>query len=70
MTPLVRMALLAGAAYLLTRYWQGGRSRLLSQRGAERPHDPERDALAPLGGLRPSVAGQTPLPSAPELHTS
>jgi hypothetical protein len=70
MSPLVRLALLAGAAYLLTRYWQGGRSALLSAAGAMRPRDPQRDALAPLGGLRPSVAGQSPLPTAPELHTS
>jgi hypothetical protein len=64
------MALLAGAAYLLTRYWERGRPLHVSARGGPNPHDPERDALAPLGGLRPSVAGQSPLSTASELHTS
>lgn len=70
MTLFVRLALLAGAAYLLTQSWQGGRSPVLAGRGRARARDPERDALAPLGGLRHSAAGRSPLPTAPELHTS
>ncbi len=104
MKSLIRLAILAGAAYLLTRYFERGRGALLTSRVRERSpqrtthHDALQDnaqaaqsaaehqaqredqrearreaqheALAPLGGLRATAAGHTPLPVAPELHTS
>ncbi len=71
MKQIVRLAVLAGAAYLLMRYWEGGQRR----RGArvadatgdsDVERDFHREALAPLGGLRATTAGQVPVPVAAE----
>jgi hypothetical protein len=87
MNSILRLAVLAGAAYLVVRYWERQRQRPgasgadialwrepLREAGQdgqhEAQHDAQHEALAPLGGLRATLAGQTPLPVAPELHTS
>ena len=51
MRTIVRIALLAGAAYALSKYWQSGRSPLLADAGRQRP-DETADALEPLGATQ------------------